>query len=212
MNKHTIINSIEKNKIIAIIRAEDTENILKVAEALLKGGINTIEVSFNTPNALDCIEAILIEFKKEVIIGAGTVLDGINAVNAINSGAQFIVSPIFKNEIISTCSRYGVVSVPGVLTPNEAVNAYNSGADFIKIFPAGSLGPSYIKAIRAPLPQLRVIAVGGVDLKNAKDFLDNGAVALAIGSSLVSSNAINSGDYETIKKNAEDLMNSIIEN
>lgn len=209
MEKHTIVDAIVNKKIIAIIRIKDSKNILKITEALLNGRINIIEVSFNNPHAIDCIEKISKEFKEEVIIGAGTVLDESNAINAINSGARFIVSPIFDNETVATCSRYGIVSIPGVLTPNEAMEAYSSGADFVKIFPAGSLGPSYLKAILSPLPQLRIVAVGGVDLNNAKDFLKNGAAALAIGSSLVSNNAISSGNFEMIKKNAEDLLISI---
>ena len=144
-----------------------------------------------------------------MLVGAGTVIDSETAVSAISAGSKFIVSPIYKQEIVKTCLRYNIVSVPGVLTPSEALTAHEAGADFVKIFPAGNLGPSYIKAIKAPLPQLQIIPVGGINIDNTRAFLESGAAALAIGGSLVSKEDIRIGDYKAIEKKAKMFVDCI---
>ncbi len=209
MDKLRNIKLILENKIISIIRSDFSEDLDKVVEVLLNSGIKIIEVSFNTPGALKWIEKLARKYKDDILIGAGTVIDSQTAVSAISAGAKFIVSPVYKKSVVQTCSRYSVISIPGVLTPTEALVAYESGADFVKIFPAGSLGPDYIKAIKAPLPQLQVIPVGGINLSNARIFIDCGASALAIGSSLVGKEAIYNKNYKLIQANAKKLIQSI---
>ncbi len=209
MNKKECIEFIIKNKIIAIIRSDISENLDKVVEALNISGIRVVEISLNTPDALPWIEKLAYKFSNELLIGAGTVIDNKTAVNVIKAGAKCIVSPISKLKIIKTCQRYNVVSIPGALTPNEALVAHEAGADFIKLFPAGNLGPEYIKAIKSPLPQLSIIPVGGVKLDNAKEFLDCGADALAIGGNLVSKKAIINKDYKLIEEIGKQFVERI---
>lgn len=209
MDKIKNTELIIKNKIIAIIRADISEGLEKIVEILSVSGIKILEISFNTPGALKWIERLSNRYEDEVLIGAGTVIDSETAVSAISAGAKFIISPICKKDIIKTCLRYNIISVPGIFTPTEALTAYEAGADFIKLFPAGNLGPGYIKAIKAPLPQLQIIPVGGVNLNNARKFLDNGACAFAIGSSLVNKEAIRNKDYKLIKENAKKFIDCI---
>ena len=200
MDKQQNVNLITEKKIIAIIRADVSEGIEGVVDALKSSGVSIIEVSFNTPGALTWLEFIAKKYDNDVLVGAGTVIDSETAVQAIYAGSRFIVSPIYRREIVETCLRYNAVSVPGVLTPNEALIAHEAGADFVKIFPAGNLGPGYIKAIKSPLPQLRIIPVGGINLENAGAFLKNGASALAVGGSLVSKEDVRNRDYRAIEK------------
>ncbi len=209
MDKIKNIDLVVKKKIIAIIRADVSKGIEGVVEALCNSGINIIEISFNTPCALQLIEEISKKNENEVLVGAGTVIDSETAVSAISAGSKFIVSPIYKQEIVKTCLRYNIVSVPGVLTPGEALTAHEAGADFVKIFPAGNLGPAYIKAIKAPLPHLQIIPVGGINIDNARAFLESGAAALAIGGSLVSKEDIRIRDYKAIEKKAKMFVDCI---
>ena len=211
MNKIRNIETIIKNKIIAIIRVNISADIERIVESLITTGINVLEISINTPDALKAIEGVSRKYKDEILIGAGTVIDEETAARAISAGAEFIVSPICKHAIIKTCSRYGVISIPGFFTPTEALTAYEEGADFLKLFPAGNLGPSYIKAIKAPLPHLPIIPVGGVNLNNAREFLDSGASALAIGSALISKEAIKNRDYKSIELNTKKFIECISE-
>jgi len=209
LDKRQNIDLIIKKKIIAIIRADVSEGIEGVVDALRSSGIFIIEISFNTPGALTFLEIIAKKYENDVLIGAGTVIDSETAVQALSAGSRFIVSPVYKREIVETCLRYNAVSVPGVLTPNEALTAHESGADFVKIFPAGNLGPGYIKAIKAPLPQLQIIPVGGINLDNAEAFIRNGASALAIGGSLVSKDDVRNRDYRSIERKAKMFIERI---
>jgi 2-dehydro-3-deoxyphosphogluconate aldolase/(4S)-4-hydroxy-2-oxoglutarate aldolase len=186
MNKKTeYLEVIKQTKIVAIIRAKDSAQLINVVGALQEGGVRLIEVSMTTPNALAVIEEAVKTFEDAAIIGAGTVLDAETARMAMNAGAEFIFSPVFKPEMIEICRRYSKIAIPGAFTPTEILNAWECGADLVKIFPTSQLGPSYIKAVKAPLPQIDVIAVGGVELDNAKAFIDAGCSAVGVGSSLV---------------------------
>jgi len=209
MDKIKNIELIIKNKIIAIIRTDFVEDLERIIESLYNSRIRIIEISFNTPNAIKFIEKLSIKYEDEILIGAGTVIDNITAVNAISVGAKFIISPVYKKDIIKTCLRYNIISIPGILTPTEAISAYEEGADFLKVFPADNLGPDYIKAIKAPLPQLQIIPVGGVNLSNIKEFLNKGASAVGIGSSLINSKIIKSRDYKMIEENGKKFVDSV---
>ena len=180
----TTLNRILENKLIAIIRGADPDNVMRLTQALLDGGVTTIEVTMNSPKALSVIGKITDEFGDQVLVGAGTVLDPETARQAILAGAKFILSPTVNIETIKLTKRYGAVCIPGAFTPTEILSAFESGGDIIKVFP-GLLGPNYIKDILGPLPQIPLLPTGGVDLENINAFLKAGAVGCGIGSALV---------------------------
>ncbi|MGP4064273.1 bifunctional 4-hydroxy-2-oxoglutarate aldolase/2-dehydro-3-deoxy-phosphogluconate aldolase [Oceanobacillus sp. M65] len=181
------LNWIEDKKLIAILRGYNTADSIAIAKALHAGGITTLEVTLNSPSPFQTIEKISSELGDEVIVGAGTVLDAESARLAISAGAQFILSPTFDRETIKLTKRYGKVSIPGAFTPTEILNAFEEGADIIKVFPASTLGPSFVKDLRGPLPQLKLLPTGGVTVENVASFIKNGALGVGLGSSLVSS-------------------------
>ncbi len=183
----TTLNRILENKLIAIIRGADPNDVMKLTKALLDGGVSTIEVTMNSPNALSVIENINDEFGDQVLVGAGTVLDAETARQAILAGARFILSPTVNIDTIKLTKRYGAVSIPGAFTPTEILTAYENGGDIIKVFP-GILGPNYIKDILGPLPQIPLLPTGGIVLENINAFLKAGAAGCGIGSALVNSN------------------------
>ena len=170
--------------LVAIARLDNIAGFNDKVKALRDGGCKFVEITMNTPGALKAIEAAAdIE---GIVIGAGTVLDPETARCAILAGSQFIVSPIMSVETIQMCSRYSVISMPGAFTPTEIVAAWDAGDDFVKVFPATIGGAAYIKAVRGPLPQIRMLAVGGVNLENTKDFMAAGACGIGVGNSLIS--------------------------
>ncbi|TDL30975.1 bifunctional 4-hydroxy-2-oxoglutarate aldolase/2-dehydro-3-deoxy-phosphogluconate aldolase [Jeotgalibacillus sp. S-D1] len=174
--------------VVAVIRGSKPENILSIARALKKGGVNTLEITVETPGAMTIIEKLATELQGEdVIIGAGTVLDAETARAAILSGAQFIFSPTVNTETIKMTKRYGMLSIPGAFTPTEILHAYEHGADVIKVFPANTGGPSHIKNIKGPLPHIPMMATGGIDVNNAGDYIRAGAIGIGAGSTLVPS-------------------------
>lgn len=196
--KFKIINAIIEHKIIAIVRGVKVNEAVKIAHALYSGGIKLIEVTFNSEGAMEMIMAIKEEMKEKMHVGAGTVLDSETAKMAFYAGAEYILSPILDQGMINICNRYGKIAIPGIATPTEAIKAMQWGADFIKLFPASDLGPNYIKSIKGPIKQARIIAVGGINLNNAKEFLNAGAVGLGLGSSLVNNQLIIGSNYEEI--------------
>lgn len=175
-----------EEKLIAIIRNIDPNHVLEVCQALYEGGIQVMEITMNSPKALSLIEEVSDKLGDKVVVGAGTVLDPETARAAILAGAQFLISPTVHLETIKMTKRYGAISIPGAFTPTEILTAYEHGADMIKVFPA-LLGPEYIKSILGPLAQIPLLATGGVDLTNIKDYLTAGAVGCGIGGSLVNS-------------------------
>jgi 2-dehydro-3-deoxyphosphogluconate aldolase / (4S)-4-hydroxy-2-oxoglutarate aldolase len=195
------IQEIERHQLVAIIRLESTEEVEQVVNSLYKGGIRIVEITMNSPGALRGIEKVK-NVLPGMLIGAGTVLDSETARNAILAGADFILTPTLKKETIEMGSRYGIAVIPGVLSPTEALTAYEYGASMVKIFPARTFGPSYIRDLHGPLPQLKCMAVGGIGLDNALPFIEAGFGALGIGSSLVDERLILSGNYEEIEERA----------
>lgn len=179
------IHEIKKRKIVAVIRGATIHTIVPIAQALRLGGVTALEITMETPNAPRIIERLREELQSDVLIGAGTVLDAETARAAILSGAQFIFSPTVNKETIRMAKRYGVTSVPGAMTPTEILQAYEAGADLIKVFPAHILGPEYFKAVAGPLPHIPLMPTGGLHLGNAKEYIEAGAVAIGVGSTLV---------------------------
>jgi len=205
-NKLEIISAIKKYKICAIIRGTEAEKTAKIAQSLFDGGIRLIEVTFNTDKAIEMIEAIKRTMGDKMYVGAGTVLDQETAKLAINAGAEFILSPSISEGMIKICNRYGKIAIPGIMTPSEAVRAMELGADILKLFPAGELGPGYLKSIRSPLNHVEFIAVGGINLENAKSFMKSGAIGLGIGSSLVDNILVINSKFTELEKRAENFV------
>lgn len=178
------LTHIFENKIISIVRGAKPEDTLKIAKALRDGGVRLIEITLNSPNALESIELISQELGEEMVVGAGTVLDPETARAALLAGSKFILSPTVHLETIKMTKRYGAVSIPGAFTPTEILTAYENGGDIIKVFPA-SVGPNYFKDIRGPLSHIPLLPTGGVTLENITEFQKAGVVGFGIGSSLV---------------------------
>jgi 2-dehydro-3-deoxyphosphogluconate aldolase/(4S)-4-hydroxy-2-oxoglutarate aldolase len=178
------IEHILQNKIVAIVRGIEPSNVIKIAHALLAGGVNTMEVTLNSSGALSVITQLTKEMKNKMLIGAGTVLNAKMANEAIDAGACFIISPIVDEETIKATKKRGAVSIPGAYTPTEIYKAFSIGGEIIKIFPASS-NVNYIKEVRAPLPQIPLMPTGGITLQNIQEFKKAGAVAFGIGGSLV---------------------------
>lgn len=204
-----LLRIISKYKLVAIVRGIEEKDVDKVVEALYQAGIRAVEIAMNTSGALRMIEAVKDKFGEKMLIGAGTVLDPESARNSIQAGADFILSPTLSLPVIEMCNRYSKLAVPGVLTPTEILTAWEAGAQLVKIFPARAFGPKYIRDIKGPLPQVEMMAVGGVSLENARDFLRNGAFALGIGSALVNPKWVREGNFDKISKTARDFISSI---
>ncbi len=184
-SRSKIISLLTNPGIIAVVRTDRTEQVLSICEALLAGGVLAVEITLTVPAALEAIRSASERFGAQALIGAGTVLNAEACRTAVAAGAEFVVSPITKLEILQAAHAADRPVMLGAYTPTEAQAAHEAGADFIKLFPADKLGPAYVRALRAPLPHLRIVPTGGVDLENATDFLKAGCAALGVGSSLL---------------------------
>jgi 2-dehydro-3-deoxyphosphogluconate aldolase/(4S)-4-hydroxy-2-oxoglutarate aldolase len=192
--------------IIAVLRARSAEQVIPLSEALLAGGVIAIEITMTTPNAIAAIRTAKSHFGERALIGVGTVLDKDTCKAAIEAGAEFVVTPVCRTEFVEIAHAAQRPVMLGAYTPTEAQTAYEAGADFVKIFPADTLGPGYIKALRAPLPHLRIVPTGGVDVHNVADFLNAGCAALGAGGSLVSGKILETNDWEALKKKANEFV------
>jgi 2-dehydro-3-deoxyphosphogluconate aldolase / (4S)-4-hydroxy-2-oxoglutarate aldolase len=185
-DKSAVIQEIRGTGIIPVVRAQSADEAMKAIDAIREGGISILEITMTVPGAVGVIEQVSARYGSDALVGAGTVLDGETARTCILAGARFVVSPSLNLETIEVCQRYGITVMPGALTPTEVVQAWSAGADFVKVFPAGAVGgPSYIKSLKAPLPQIELVPTGGVSLKTAADFIKAGASALGVGADLV---------------------------
>ena len=209
MHRDEQVRLIEESGIVAIVRFDRSEQLIQVAKAIKAGGVAIIEFTMTTPNALGIIEESAREFGDKVLLGAGTVLDSETARAAILVGAEFIVGPTLDPGVIEVCRRYSKVVIPGAFSPTEILTAWQWGADFVKVFPATLGGPSYLKAIREPLPQVKLIPVGGVSLENVADFIKAGAVAVAVGGNLVKKRAIAEGNFAELTETARQFVAAI---
>ena len=195
-----IISLLTNPGIIAVVRTDRTEQVLPVCEALLEGGVIAVEITLTVPNALEAIRQASRQFAPRALIGVGTVLTGESCRAAIAAGAEFVVSPITRKEIVEAAHAADRPVMLGAYTPTEAQTAFEAGADFIKLFPADKLGPSYVKALRAPLPHLKIVPTGGVDLQTAGEFLKAGCAALGVGSSLLSAEILKNSNWPELTK------------
>ena len=206
MPKEHDLARVSRTGIIAVIRASSGEQLVDVAEALLAGGVEVMEVTFTVPRATAVLEQVASRLGSKILLGAGTVLDTETARIALLSGAEFIVAPTTNLDVIRLCQRYDKMVMPGALTPTEVLTAWEAGADIVKIFPSELTGPGYLKALKAPLPQVRLMPTGGVNLDTAATFLKSGAYALGIGGSLIEPKALADKDMARIESLARQYV------
>jgi 2-dehydro-3-deoxyphosphogluconate aldolase / (4S)-4-hydroxy-2-oxoglutarate aldolase len=195
--------------IIAVVRARHATQVPPLAEALLAGGVIAIEITLTTPHAIDAIRNATHALAPHALIGVGTVLDLASCQAAIDAGAKFVVSPVLRPELVAVAHAAGCPIMLGAYTPTEAQHAHEAGADFVKIFPADTLGPAYIKALRAPLPHLRIVPTGGVDLDTAPAFLEAGCAALGVGSALVSNRILDAAAWPELTELARAFVQRV---
>jgi len=193
--------------VVPVIRVASAQEAFEVAKAIHEGGISVIEVTMTVPGAMDVIKEVSQKFGKNVLLGAGTVLDPETARAALINGAQFLVSPSLNLDVIKMSSRYSAVVIPGALTPTEILTAWEAGADLVKVFPIAQVGgPAYIRAVKAPLPQIPLVPTGGVNLQNAGEFIKAGAAAIAAGGELVDKKAVAEKKYSVVTENAQKFL------
>lgn len=207
MNRSDIINQIEAIGVVPVVRASSGDEAIQAIDAIMAGGINVLEITMTVPGAIDVIADVSKRYGDAALVGAGTVLDPETAQACIDAGARFIVSPALNLDTIALCNKLDVPIAPGALTPTEVLTAWNAGADIVKVFPAGSVGgPSYLKNLKGPLPQIKVIPTGGVSLATAADFIKAGAVALGVGTDLVDIKAIREGNAHIVTERAKQFV------
>ncbi|HBR29456.1 MAG TPA: 2-dehydro-3-deoxyphosphogluconate aldolase [Firmicutes bacterium] len=185
MHKEEVCRTLLETKVVAVIRVDSSAHLLEAAAALHKGGVRALEITMTSPGALEAIKEANEKLDSDVVIGVGSVLDPETARAAILAGAKFVVGPVLNLDLIKMCQRYSIPCVPGAFTPTEILQAWDAGADFVKIFPATKLGPSFIKDVKGPLPQVRLTPTGGINLDNAAEFIKAGASFVGVGGSLV---------------------------
>jgi 2-dehydro-3-deoxyphosphogluconate aldolase/(4S)-4-hydroxy-2-oxoglutarate aldolase len=205
----TLASEIESDGVVAIVRLDDLSRAVPLTEALLRGRVRAVEFTFTNPLAGRVIETVRDALGDRAIIGAGTVLDPETARTAILAGAQFVVTPTLNTAVIELCNRYAVPTVIGAFTPTEMLTAWQAGATFVKVFPASVGGPTYLKDVRGPLPQLKLIPTGGISLENAGDFIRAGAVAIAAGSSLVDAKTVGAEQWDVLESRASQLVAAV---
>ncbi len=200
---------IEQDGVIAVVRLNDLSKAVPLTEALVAGGVRAVEFTFTNPTAAEAIAAASVALGSRALIGAGSVLDAETARVAILAGAKFVVTPTVSAATIEICNRYGVATTIGALTPTEILTAWQAGATYVKVFPANLGGPRYLRDVLGPLPQLKLIPTGGVDVDNAGEFIRAGAVAVALGSNLVDGRSVTTEDWETITARAQAIVDAV---
>lgn len=203
MRKYEVLQRIEKVGVVAVVRAENSQQAKNIALACMNGGIDSIEITFTVPGAQKVIEALTEEFGDTLLVGAGTVLDSETARIAILAGARFIVSPAFDLETAKLCNRYQIPYMPGCLSLTEMIKAMEAGADVIKVFPGSLVGPEYIKAVKGPLPQAVLMPTGGVSLDNVDKWIKNGCIAVGVGGNLTK------GSSEEMTRAAKEFVDKV---
>ena len=203
------LNRFQEVPVLGIIRGGSQDSIQGVLNSCVSAGLNFVELTLNTENALSLIELASKQFSDELCVGAGTVLSLIDLKNAENAGAKFFVSPTLNVDIATYCSKKGLAYFPGALTPTEIEKAWNSGATMIKVFPASQMGPNYFNTIRGPFDELQLMAVGGINVTNAVEYLRSGASAIAIGGSIFTISRMKNREFGSIKADIADLISTV---
>ena len=209
MEKTELLSRMKQEGLVAVVRAENKEKGEKVIDAIVKGGINFIEITMTVPGAVDIIKELSEKYKddKNIVIGAGTVLDTETARMVILAGAQFVVSPSLNPDTVKLCNRYRVPVMPGIMTVKEAVEALELGVDILKVFPGNAFGPSIISSFKGPLPQAQFMPTGGVSVDNVDKWFKAGVVAVGTGSNLTA--GAKTGDYDAVTKMAEEFVDAV---
>ncbi len=204
-----VVAWIERDRAVAVVRTDEPDKLVEVARALQAGGVVCFEVTMTVPNAIEGIRAVAEAMRGAVLVGAGSVTDAETAQAAVEAGARYVVSPVFKREVVDAAHALDAVAMPGCFTPTEIQAAHEAGADVVKVFPAGALGVGYLKSVLAPLPHLRLMPTGGVSIANAAEWLRAGAVAVGVGSDLVEADAVAAGDWGRLTANARRLRAAV---
>jgi 2-dehydro-3-deoxyphosphogluconate aldolase/(4S)-4-hydroxy-2-oxoglutarate aldolase len=212
MTKQDVLRQIAEIGLVPVVRAQSADEAMRVVDAIREGGVTVLEITMTVPGALGVMEQVSKRFGQDVLLGAGTVLDAETARACMLAGARFVVCPTLNLATIEMCRRYSVPIMPGALTPTEVLAAWTAGADVVKVFPCGALGgASYIKSLKAPLPQIEMIPTGGVSVKTAADFIKAGSMALGVGADLVDTQAIRDGNARVVTEKAREYVRLVQE-
>jgi 2-dehydro-3-deoxyphosphogluconate aldolase/(4S)-4-hydroxy-2-oxoglutarate aldolase len=211
MSKESQLQQVLDCGIVAVVRSPDSQQLVEVARALADGGVNVVEITMTVPGALDVVRQVRQALGDRLLLGAGTILDPETARAALLAGAEYLVAPTVNLDVIRLCQRYDKLVMPGAFTPTEILAAWEAGADVVKVFPAEVLGPAFFKAMRGPLPQIRLMPTGGVDLTTAGDFLRAGACCLGVGSQLVEPKAVAARDFDRVRALARQYVQIVRE-
>src|SRR5579862_852556 len=200
MSKERQLRQVLDCGIVAVVRSPDSNQLVEVCRALADGGVSVVEITMTVPDALDVVRQVRRALGDRLLLGAGTILDAETARAALLAGAEYLVSPTLNLDVIRLCQRYDKIVMPGAFTPTEILTAWEAGADIVKVFPADVVGPAFFKALRGPLPQIRLMPTGGVDLTTARDFLAAGVCCLGVGSQLVEPKAVAERNFDRIRE------------
>ena len=211
MTKNDTLESLLSSGVVAVIRMKDPDRLSKVVMAIREGGVKCIEITMTVPGAVEIIAAMVKNSPPDVIVGAGTVTDRGTANEVIASGAKFVVSPVFRPDVVAVTKAAGAVAIPGCYTPTEILTAWEAGADIVKVFPATSLGPKYFKDVAGPFPHIRLMPTGGVTVDNVGEWVKAGAVAVGIGSDLLDKKAIDDGRFDVLTEKAARMVRNFRE-
>src|SRR3989440_2268696 len=209
MSKEEQLRQVLDCGIVAVVRSPDSQQLVEVCRALVDGGVTVVEITMSVPNALDVLRQVRQALGDRLLLGAGTVLDPETARAVLLAGAEYVVAPTVNLDVIRLCQRYDKLVMPGAFTPTEILSAWEAGADIVKVFPADVVGPAFFKALHGPLPQVRLMPTGGVDLTTAADFLKAGACCLGVGGQLVDPKAIANGNFDRIRELASQYIDIV---
>jgi 2-dehydro-3-deoxyphosphogluconate aldolase/(4S)-4-hydroxy-2-oxoglutarate aldolase len=204
-----VTGAIEQAGIVAIIRMKEPERVRAVVDAISEGGVRALEITMTVPGAVDVIRELAPQMPSGFLLGAGTVVDAETVKRVTDAGARFVVSPVFRREVIAACHERDVPVMPGCFTPTEILDAWDAGADVVKVFPATALGPGFFRDVRGPLPQIKMMPTGGVSVENAGDWIKAGAVAVGVGTALLDAKAISAGNYGVLRAKAEQIVQNV---
>jgi 2-dehydro-3-deoxyphosphogluconate aldolase/(4S)-4-hydroxy-2-oxoglutarate aldolase len=209
IRRTAVAAQIEALGVVAVIRLKDPATLRAVVEAMAEGGVRALEVTMTVPGAVDLIRELAPTLPSEFLLGAGTVTDVATARAVIDAGASFVVGPVFRPDVVAACHERDIAAMPGCFSPTEILAAHECGADIVKVFPATALGPQFIRDVRAPLPQVKLMPTGGVTLDNAGDWIRAGAVAVGLGSALLDAAAIESRRWSVITDKARRVVANV---
>lgn len=208
MSAQSVIEQLTCAGALGVIRIQTAEDLIRVAQALHDGDLSCLEITMNTPGALRAIEEAQVKLP-QVLMGAGTVLDGPTARQAVLAGAQFLVTPTVRLDVLEVALRYGVPAIIGAMTPTEILTAWEQGASMVKVFPASALGPGFIREVHGPFPQIPLVPTGGITADNAGDFIRAGAALVCVGSWLVDKKAVAEGNFAVLTERAKKLVEAV---